>query len=155
MSTLHVLLEVAGAHYALPADQVLHMEAFEGATRVPGTAPYVLGLMQSRRKVVPVVSLRARFGLPEAAPDLAARVAVVQQGGRTVGLLADSAREVAHIPGDSFRPPPEMVAEQAAGFVKAVAQVKERLVMLIDIDKVVAPGATGTPPQASEELNHA
>ena len=155
MSTLHVLLEVAGAHYALPADQVLHMEAFEGATRVPGTAPYVVGLMQSRRKVVPVVSLRARFGLPEVPPDLAARVAVVQQGARTVGLLADSAREVAHIAQDSFRPPPEMVAEQAAGFVKAVAQVKERLVMLIDIDKVVAPEAAAQQPPAPEDPSHA
>ena len=63
MSALHVLFKVADSDYALPAAEVLHMETFERATPVPGAAPYVAGVMQSRRRVVPVVDLRARFGL--------------------------------------------------------------------------------------------
>jgi purine-binding chemotaxis protein CheW len=137
VSTLHVLFKVAGTAYVLPASDVLQMESFTGATRVPGTPAHVAGLVQIRGRVVPVVDLRARFGLPAAEPVLDTRVVVVKQGERVVGLIVDSAREVLAIAPEAFRPPPEIVAEQASGFVKAVAQVGGRLVMLIDCDRVI------------------
>jgi purine-binding chemotaxis protein CheW len=137
MSSLHVLFKVDRADYAVAARDVLHMESFAGATKVPGTPAYVAGLVQIRQRVVPVVDLRARFGLPESAPTLDSRVVVVQSGTRAVGLLVDSAREVLEIPDDSFRPPPEVVTEQAEGFVRSIAQAGTRLVMLIDFEKVI------------------
>lgn len=140
MSALHVLFKVDGAEYVLAASDVLQMESFTTATRVPGTPAYVAGLVQIRGRVVPVVNLRARFGLPHVEPSLDTRVVVVQQGARIVGLLVDSAREVLSIPPEAFRPPPEVVAEQASGFVKAVAQVGGRLVMLIDEGRVIGEG---------------
>lgn len=137
MSVLHVLCKVGGVLYALPASHVLQMESFTGATRVPGAQPHVAGLVQIRSRVLPVVDLRARFGLPPVEPGLDARVLVLQCGDRTVGLLADSVREVAHIDPASFKPPPEIVAQQAAGFVAGVAQVGGRLIMLMDFKKVI------------------
>jgi purine-binding chemotaxis protein CheW len=137
VSALHVLFKVDGTDYVVAASDVLQMETFTGATRVPGTPAHVAGLMQIRGRVVPVVDLRARFGLPSAEPVLDTRVVVVKQGERVVGLLVDSAREVLSIAPEAFRPPPEVVAEQASGFVKAVAQAGGRLVMLIDCDRVV------------------
>jgi purine-binding chemotaxis protein CheW len=141
LGTLHVLFTLGKALYAVPGAAVLHMESYEGATPVPGAPPYVAGLVQSRRRVVPVVDVRLRFGLPPEAPTLQSRVIVVQAGERAVALLVDSAREVAHIPPEAFGPPPEMVERQAAGYVRAVAQHKERLVMLIDIPKVIGEEA--------------
>ena len=137
MSTLHVLCKVADSFYALPASQVLQMESFTGATRVPGAQPHVAGLVQIRSRVIPVVDLRTRFGLPAVEPTLDSRVMVVQCGERTVGLLADSVREVALIDPTAFKPPPEIVMQQAAGFVEAVAQLGERLIMLMDSKRVI------------------
>jgi len=137
VSALHVLFKVAGTDYVLPAADVLQMESFTGATRVPGTPVHVAGLVQIRGRVVPVVDLRVRFGLAAVEPVLDSRVVVVKHGDRIVGLLVDSAREVVRIPPEAFRPPPEVVTEQASGFVKAVAQVGGRLVMLIDCDRVI------------------
>jgi purine-binding chemotaxis protein CheW len=137
MSNLYVLFKVADAEYALPASDVLHMESFVGATRVPGAPAYVAGLVQIRRRVVPVVDLRLRFGLPTVEPTLDSRVVVVQSGERAIGLLADSAREVVNIAPDELRPPPELIATQSAGYVTRVAQTGARLFMLIDIGKVV------------------
>jgi purine-binding chemotaxis protein CheW len=137
MNALHVVFHVAGNDYALPASEVLHMESFSGAVKVPGTRPYVAGLMQTRSRVVPVVDLRARFGLPSIEPTLDSRVVVVQHGARVVGLLVDRAREVLHIASDQFRPPPEVIREQAEGYVTSVAQAGPRLVMMIDFAKVI------------------
>lgn len=139
MSTLHVVFQVGDSAYLVPAANVLYMESFTGATLVPGAAPFVVGLVQIRQRVIPVIDLRIRFGLPPAAPSLDQRVIVVQVAERVVGLLVDVSREVVHVPADAMAPPPELITGQSAGFVRAVARVKDRLAMLIDLDKVIGP----------------
>ena len=141
MSGLHVMFTVAGTRYVLPAASVLHMESYSESTPIPGAAAFVVGLVQIRGKVVPVVDLRARFGLPPVAPTLDSRVVVVQLGERTVGLLVDSAREVVHIAPEDFKPPPEVVAGQGRGFVDAVAQIDKNLVLRLALASVVSEGA--------------
>jgi purine-binding chemotaxis protein CheW len=140
MSTLHVLMTVAGTRYVVPASSVLQMESYSESTPVPGAAPFVVGLVQIRGRVVPVVDLRSRFGLPRIEPSLDSRVVVVQLGERTVGLLADSAREVVRIAPEDFKPPPEVVAGQGAGFVDAVAEVDKKLVLRLALARVVSDG---------------
>lgn len=137
MSVLHVVFKVDGAEYALPAADVLQMESFTGATPVPGAPSHVAGLVQVRGRVIPVVDARVRFGLPPLQRSLDTRVVVGQLGNRTVGLLVDSAREVLKLDPAQVKPPPPLVVEGARGFVKAVAQVGPRLVMLIDFPRVI------------------
>jgi len=137
VSELHVLCRVADADYVLPAADVLQMESFAGATKVPGAAAEVAGLVQIRGRVVPVLDLRVVFGFPTIEPTINSRVVVMNHGERTIGLLVDSAREVLKIPAADFQPPPPVIAQQTDGLVKAVAQVGPRLLMLIDSQKVI------------------
>jgi purine-binding chemotaxis protein CheW len=137
MSVLHVLFKVAGSEYALPYSEVLHLETFSSATKVPGAAAHVTGLMQVRGRVLPVIDLRLRFGqgVHQVTPD--SRVVVVQNGRRAIALLADSAREVVKIDPQDYRAAPEMVADGGQGFVRSVARAGQRLVMLIDLPRVI------------------
>ena len=137
MSELHVLCKVNDTEYVLPAADVLQMESFAGATKVPGAATTVAGLVQIRGRVVPVVDLRVVFGLAPIAPTIDSRVVVMKSAERVVGLLVDSAREVLKIPAQDFHPPPAVLVQQTDGLVKAVAQVGSRLLMLIDFIKVI------------------
>jgi purine-binding chemotaxis protein CheW len=142
MSALHVIFRVGTAEYVLPASAVLQMESFDGATPIPGAAPFVAGIIHVRGHVVPVVDLRVRFGLPPIAPTLDSRVVVVQLGERIVGLLADGAREVVKLAPDQLQAPPSMMsADGAEAFVKAVAYVQKRLLMLLDFAKVIGEEA--------------
>jgi purine-binding chemotaxis protein CheW len=141
MIALHVAFTVAGAEYVLPASSVLHLETFEGATKVPGTSEAVAGLVHSRGQLVPVVDLRVRFGLPAGQRSLDSRIIIVQVGSRTAGLLVDSAREVLEIEESAFQDPPDLVNEQALGLIKAVAQTAERMVMLINLPKLIGENA--------------
>ena len=95
--------------------------------------------MQMRGRVVPVIDLRARFGLAAAAAARSTRGWWwCRAGARAVGLLVDSAREVLKIdPGGVPARRPRWSPTRRQGFVKAVAQAGERLVMLIDLDKVI------------------
>jgi purine-binding chemotaxis protein CheW len=134
---LHVLFKVADSDYVVAATDVLHMESFTSATKVPGTQDHVVGLMQIRQRVVPIIDLRVRFGLPAVTTTIDSRVVVVQSEQRAVGLLVDSAREVVEIAANAFSAPPEVIAQRARGFVTSLAQAGARLVMLIDLRKVI------------------
>jgi purine-binding chemotaxis protein CheW len=134
---LYVVFKVGDAEYAVESSVVLQMEAFTSATAVPGTAPFIAGVMPVRGRVVPVIDLRIRFGLQAAARTLDSRVVVGQLGDRAVALLADSAREVLRMAASDLKPPPPMIDEGSGGFVKAIAQVGQRLIMLLDFAKVI------------------
>jgi purine-binding chemotaxis protein CheW len=141
--SLHLAFRVGTADYALPAAQVLHLESFEKATQVPGAPPFVAGIVHVRGRVVPVVDLRARFGLPPTPHVIDHRIVVVQLGTRVAGLLVDCAREVLQIDESAFEKPPEVIEEQSSGFVTGIATVAKRMFLLIDVPRIIG-----------EDLNH-
>jgi purine-binding chemotaxis protein CheW len=142
MPELHVTFRVGAADYAMPASQVLHLETYDTATPVPGAPAYVSGIVQVRGRLVPVVDMRTRFGLPPTEPTIDRRVIVVQIGTRVAGLLVDSAREVLRIDAAAFEKPPDIIQQQSGGFVKAVATVTKRLFLLVDVPRVIGEELT-------------
>lgn len=148
MSVLHVVFRVAGAEYALPADQILQLESYSIATPVPGAPAHVAGLIQVRGRVVPVIDLRVRFGQAPAEATIDTRVVVTQLGERTVGLLVDSGREVIKLDPAELQVTPRVIAERSHGFVKAVAQRKTRLIMIVDLAKVLGEEQLHDEPQS-------
>jgi purine-binding chemotaxis protein CheW len=137
MSSLHVTFRVGNAEYAINATDVLHLDSFTEATHVPGAPAFVAGLVQVRGKLVPVVDLRTRFGLGPTERTLDNRVIVVKVGTRVAGLLVDSSREVLKLDETSFEPPPELIDNQASGFVKAVATHASRLLLVVDVPRLI------------------
>jgi purine-binding chemotaxis protein CheW len=137
MMSLFVVFRVGDADYALPAEQVLQLESFGGLTAVPGTLPHVTGIVQVRGRIVPVIDLRICFGLPEIEAVLDTRIIVVELGARTVGLRVDSSREVLRLDAAQFQATPAIVAEQSRGFVLSVTRIGTRLLMLLDLSKVL------------------
>lgn len=137
MSKLHVAFKVGNADYVISADEVLHLESFTSATRVPGAPAFVAGLVQVRGRLVPVIDLRTRFGVPISEPTVDNRIIVVKAGARVAGLLVDSARDILRLDEGAFQPPPELMGQQADGFVKAVTTVAERLLLLVDVPRLI------------------
>lgn len=137
MSTLYVVFKVADTEFAMPASEVVQMESFTGATAVPGAPPYVAGLVQVRGRVVPVVDVRARFGLPPGILGLDSRIIIGQRNERPVAMWVDSAREVLKLEASQIEAPPRVLADETQGFVKAVARIDKRLVLLIEFGRVI------------------
>ena len=142
MTILHVAFNVGTSEYVVAARDVLHLESFVEATRVPGAPEFVAGLVQVRGKLVPVIDLRTRFGVEPGANKLDNRVIVVKVETRVAGLLVDSAREVVRIDESAFEPPPSLIDRQASGFVKAVATLGKRLLLVVDVSRVLGEEAT-------------
>ncbi|HEY6079983.1 MAG TPA: chemotaxis protein CheW [Polyangiaceae bacterium] len=137
MTGLYVVFRVAEAEYAVPAAHVLQLESFSGVTAVPGTLPHVTGIVQVRGRIVPIIDLRLLFGEPEAEALLDTRIVIVELGERTVGLRVDSSREVLKLEAEQFHVTPTVVTDRSRGFVSGVARVGPRLLMLLNLVKVL------------------
>jgi purine-binding chemotaxis protein CheW len=134
---LHVVFKVGDGEYVLPTATVVQIESYSGATAVPGAPGFVVGIVQIRGRIVPVVDLRVRFHLPHLEAGADTRIVVGQSGDRVVGLLVDSGREVLKISPGQIRPTPKLLEDEAGGYVKAVAQVGPRLLLVMDFEKVI------------------
>ena len=132
-SDQYIVFMVAGTTYALPSHQIAHVEMVERVTRVPNAPPFVDGVVFSRGQVVPAVNLRVRFGFDRVEHDLRTRLLVVQAGGRSVGLLADSCREFLSIPAGAIQPPPEGLTGIGARYIVGIATIGDRLVVVLDL----------------------
>ncbi len=109
-------------------------------TTVPRAPQFVEGVVNLRGKIIPVVDLRKRFGLTAGEAAKGTRIIVVTIGGRTVGMIVDAVSEVLRLNADSIEPTPEMVAAQIdTSFLKGIAKLEGRLLILLDLDLVLNP----------------
>jgi purine-binding chemotaxis protein CheW len=137
MADNYILFTLAGTTYALRTRDVAHVEMIEQITGVPNAAHFVDGVVFSRGQVVPALNLRARFGFAKAPNDLRTRLLVVQNEGRTVGLVVDSAREFLAIPASAVQPPNEALAAVSGRYIEGIANLSDRLILILDLGAVL------------------
>ncbi len=109
-------------------------------TGVPQTPDYMLGVINLRGNVVPVIDMRLKFGLAakEKTIDTCIIVLDVDIDGEPVviGALADSVREVLDIKSDQIEPPPRLGSKLNTEFIKGMGNVNDNFVIILEIDKV-------------------
>jgi len=108
-------------------------------TRVPKAPEFVEGVINLRGKVIPVIDLRKRFGLNQVEKDKDSRIIVIKTGGKTVGMLVDSVSEVLRLDVQTIEPPPEIAGGVDSEYITGVGKLKDRLIILLDLDKVLNP----------------
>ena len=123
--------------FGIPVTQVREVIRVDGITRVPQVPSHVRGVTNLRGRILAVVEIRTRLGLPPAVITPASRIVVVEVMGRALGLLVDRVSQVTKVPVDSVAPPPEEVVTAETDFLTGVARWNSRLIMLLDLDKVL------------------
>jgi len=134
-----------GEEYGIDILRVQEIKGWDSATRVPHAAPYVLGVMNLRGTIVPVINLRSRFDLADRPFDASTVVIVVRMRGedreRTVGIVVDAVSEVYGFTANEIRPPPALGGRVDLACLSGIATVENKMVMLLDIDRLVDSGA--------------
>ncbi|HUI64054.1 MAG TPA: chemotaxis protein CheW [Bacteroidota bacterium] len=106
-------------------------------TRVPNAPECVDGVINLRGKVIPIISLRRRFRLERKENDKNTRIVVVELDGKVVGFVVDAVSEVLRIPRSVTEPPPPIVSGIEAEYIRAVGKLEDRLLILLDLEKVL------------------
>lgn len=127
--------------YAISVRQVLEVLENARITRLPRSLPHLKGLIDLRGKGIPVIDLRLRFGMPEAAPTKDTAIVVVEHerdGARlVVGLLADAVHEVIELGADQVAAAPDIGAGPAADYLRGIAKRDDGFVLVLDIDRIL------------------
>jgi len=107
-------------------------------TKVPNSPPHVEGVINLRGKVIPVIDLRSRFNMDYRQHDSQTRIIVLEIHGMIVGFVVDAVSEVLRIQSSTVEPPPAVVAGVESEYIKGVGKLDDRLLILLDLDKLVS-----------------
>ncbi|MHB8578583.1 MAG: chemotaxis protein CheW [Ignavibacteriaceae bacterium] len=107
-------------------------------TKVPNAPAFVSGVVNLRGRVIPVIDLRKKLGMEAKQHDKNTRIVVVEVKEKTVGFIVDAVKEVLRIPASITEPPPELVTGINSEFIMAVGKLEDRLITLIDIEKILS-----------------
>lgn len=107
-------------------------------TRVPKSPQFVEGVINLRGKIVPVIDLRSRFGISKKEHDNETRIIVVELVDKVVGFLVDKVKEVIRVEKNIIEPPPELTSSVNVNYITGVAKLPDRLLILLDLDKVLS-----------------
>jgi purine-binding chemotaxis protein CheW len=133
-----VVFDLASEFYGVDIGDVREIIRMQNVTRVPGTPVYMEGVINLRGKVVPVVDLRRRLDLKVKPQTKESRIVVMDIGGKDVGVIVDGVTEVLRIPLSSVEPPSQMIANSDSAYLRGIAKLGDKLVILLDLDKVLA-----------------
>lgn len=131
--------------FGLPISLVHEIVRTPEITNVPHAPEYVEGVMNLRGRIVPVIDLRRRFGGAAIENSRKNRVLVVDVESRAVGLIVDSASEVLKISDAQIEPPPNVLTDAATGYVTGVAKHQGRLIILVDLKRILQSGELRMP----------
>ncbi len=139
---LHIVgFKVGRETYGVPITSLHEIVRVPEITAVPDAPDYLEGVINLRGKIVSVMDLRKRFGEKQTGLKRQNRILVVEHSGRLAGLIVDSASEVLKIPADAVEAPPAVFQDGGLNCVTGLGKVGGRLVVLLDMSKLLAPGS--------------
>ncbi len=145
---------LAGEEYGVNILKVQEIKGWSEVTPMPNTPDSVLGVINLRGTVVPIVDLRRHFALPPAERTPTTVIIVVKAADpegnvRTMGMVAAAVSEVHNIAADAVQPPPPIGEGEDQRAIAGLATLDERMIIILDIDDLMVNGVLGTLRQSS------
>ena len=122
--------------YAIAITKIQEIILMKPITRIPQVPDFIEGLINLRGSVIPIVNLRKRFGLAPRELDDETRTIVVNVHDKTVGCIVDAVTQVMRINRDQIQPPPLSVLAVAHQYISGLARLDDRLLIILDIDRL-------------------
>ncbi len=135
---------LAGEEYGVDILRVQEIKGWDSVTPIPNTPKHILGVINLRGTIVPIIDLRLRFNL-ESIPYGPTTVVIMlkvksEERIRTMGIVVDGVSDVYNLAQDAMKPPPDFGSVISVDFVKGLATVGEHMVIVLDIDHLLNSG---------------
>lgn len=149
--TQYLSFAIASEEYAVDILRVREIIEYDTLTRVPAMPPAVRGVINLRGRVVPVVDLAARFGMPPLPITRRSCIVLVEVAGETplvVGIITDAVSQVLELAPDDLEPPPAFGTAIGAEFLDGMSEAGKKFVMVLNVDRALAAAALQVPADA-------
>ncbi len=141
-----VIFDLASEQYGVDISDVREIMRMQNITRVPGVSSFVEGVINLRGKVLPVVDLRKRLGLPLSEHTKDSRIVVIDIASGEIGVIVDAVLEVLRVQKSTIDPASPLMVNSNYDYLKGIAKLPGRLVILIDSFKALS--------RANEYVDH-
>lgn len=137
-SKQYIMLRFDSEQYGIDISYIDNIVRVQPITRVPHTQPYFLGIVNLRGEIIPVMSMRRKFELPDKENTNASRILILKlEGNSKIGILVDEVREVVTLTDDNI----EKIsadATDARAYLTGVGKYNETLISLLNISVLIA-----------------
>jgi purine-binding chemotaxis protein CheW len=132
---------LAGEEYGVDILRVQEIRGWSSVTRIPNTPAYIQGILNLRGTIVPIIDLRLRFNIEKIAYGPTTVIVVLkvmhENNTRIIGLVVDGVSDVYNIRTEDLKPAPDFGVSVKTEFIKGMATIAEKMVILLDIDKML------------------
>ena len=135
--------QLGGQEYGIEILRVQEIRSFDQPLRIANAPSHLLGMLNLRGVIVPIIDLRLHFGLSDPAYDALTVVIVVQCEGRTLGVVVDAVSDVISLGGEQLRDLPAFSAAVPNDHLVAIGTLGDRTFTLLDIDRLLANPSIG------------
>lgn len=133
---------IADEEYGIEILKVQEIKSWGAYTPLPKSPEYVLGVINLRGAIVPIIDLRCRFGLPTTEYTATTAVIIVRteshEQSRIIGLVVDSVSEVYHLSQDAIQDASETGTSEKESYVRGFGQIDDKLVILVNLDPIIS-----------------
>ncbi len=149
----YLTFHLAGEDYGIEICYVIEIIGIQSITDVPDMPSFIRGVINLRGKVIPVMDVRARFGLPARDYDERTCIIVIDVDSTEVGLVVDEVSEVADIPESQVEPAPRTSRNTESSFIQGMGKMNNKVKILLDAHKLLFSGEMQRVLQSDSEEN--
>ena len=135
--------KLGAEEYGIDILRVQEIRSYENPTRIANAPDFIKGVVNLRGVIVPIVDMRLKFNLEQASYDSFTVVIVLNIGARVVGMVVDAVSDVITLSPEQLRPVPEFNSAIASDHLLAIGTVQDRMLILVDIDKLMTSAEMG------------
>ena len=138
LSSQFITCTLDAAEYAIDIMAVREIKGWSDTTAIPHAPAWIRGVMNLRGVIVPILDLRARFGMALTEPTSMHVVVIIQTGSRIAGLLVDAVSDIITVPRNEIKPMPEVGTDVPTTLLAGLIPLERGLVVLVSLDKLMA-----------------
>jgi purine-binding chemotaxis protein CheW len=145
--------KLGSEEYGMDILRVQEIRSYEEPTRIANAAPFIKGVVNLRGVIVPIVDMRMRFNLPDISYNSFTVVIVINVANRILGMVVDGVSDVISLKPDQLRPTPDFSTTIGEDHVLAIGSVEDRMLILLDIEKLMSSADMGLVEQTAKLSN--
>lgn len=134
----YVVFKLGKEEYGIDIMNVKEIGPYQESTKLPNVPEFIEGIINYRGEVIPIINLKKRFNLEDKGVDNNTRIVVINLNDKQIGFVVDEASQTVRLHDKDIDPAPNIVAGIDKEFITGVGKLENRLIILIDLEKVLS-----------------
>ena len=133
-----IAFEIGGQQFCVRTTAVREIRGWTKSTPLPGSPHEIMGMMNLRGSIIPIVNMASKLGMPPSQPDARSAVIVAEVQSAVIGLLVDRVADILTVEANVVQPTPEMRGSFTGGYVTGVLATPQGMICFLDLDRMFA-----------------